>query len=353
MKTPMRLIAASLFATAVLAAPAYAVEDDSAQLREQAAALISTHTMIASDTPGIELYLRNKRPKGLVATQERTVLFVHGATYPAETSFDLTLDGLSWMEYIAAQGWDVWLVDLRGYGRSTRPPEMAQPAADNAPIVTTDVAIRDVAAAVEHILKLRGIPRLNLIGWSWGTTIMAGYAAENNEKVVRLVLYAPVWLRDTPSQLGGNGALGAYREVTKEAANQRWTRGVPEDKLAGLIPEGWFDAWANATWSTDPQSAQSGLLRAPNGVVHDVRTYWMQGRPMYAPEKISVPTLIVGAEWDQDTPPYMAQALFGLLKNAPEKRRVEIGEGTHTVIMEKNRMQLFREVQLFLESPLY
>jgi hypothetical protein len=30
---------------------------------------------------------------------------------------------------------------------------------------------------------------------------------------------------------------------------------------------------------------------------------------------------------------------------------VEIGEGTHTIIMEKNRMQLFREVQRFLEEP--
>jgi hypothetical protein len=28
------------------------------------------------------------------------------------------------------------------------------------------------------------------------------------------------------------------------------------------------------------------------------------------------------------------------------------GEGTHTIIMEKNRMQLFNEVQLFLEEKL-
>jgi hypothetical protein len=47
----------------------------------------------------------------------------------------------------------------------------------------------------------------------------------------------------------------------------------------------------------------------------------------------------------------MSTALFGLLKNAPVKRMVEIGEGTHTVIMEKNRLQLFREVQLFLDEP--
>jgi pimeloyl-ACP methyl ester carboxylesterase len=63
-----------------------------------------------------------------------------------------------------------------------------------------------------------------------------------------------------------------------------------------------------------------------------------------------VPTLLILAEWDQDTPAYMAQALFPLLTNAPRKRYVEIGEGTHTVIMEKNRMQLFREVQMFLDE---
>ena len=28
-----------------------------------------------------------------------------------------------------------------------------------------------------------------------------------------------------------------------------------------------------------------------------------------------------------------------------------IGEGTHTIVMEKNRAQLFREVQAFLEEP--
>jgi len=36
----------------------------------------------------------------------------------------------------------------------------------------------------------------------------------------------------------------------------------------------------------------------------------------------------------------------------PYKRYVEIGEGTHTVIMEKNRMQLFQAVQQFLDEDL-
>jgi hypothetical protein len=64
----------------------------------------------------------------------------------------------------------------------------------------------------------------------------------------------------------------------------------------------------------------------------------------------SVLTNCSKAEWDQDTPAYMAQNLFPKLTGAPYKRYVEIGEGTHTVIMEKNRMNLFREVQLFLDE---
>ena len=96
--------------------------------------------------------------------------------------------------------------------------------------------------------------------------------------------------------------------------------------------------------------SEAGLLRAPNGVIQDVRDYWAAGKAYYDAANIRVPTLLMQAEWDQDTPAYMAQALFPLLKNAPVKRYVEIGEGTHTVIMEKNRMQLFREVQMFLDE---
>lgn len=341
-----RLAAAALFAIAFATAWA----DDGA-VREAAKKLVTEHVMIDSDTPGIRLYLRNKRLPGLKVAAQRTLLYVHGATYPSETAFDLPLDGLSWMDYIAAHGWDVWLVDLRGYGRSTRPPEMDQPPEANPPIVTTDVAIRDVSAAVNFILRRRGVDRLALLGWSWGTTIMAGYTASNNDTVHRLVLYAPLWLRTTPSQIGsGSGPLGAYRTVTRDAARKRWLAGVPEDKVATLIPAGWFEQWAEATWATDPKSQESGLLRAPNGVIQDSRNYWMQGKPLYDPAQIRVPTLIVHAEWDQDTPLYMAQAVFERLANAPYRRWVEIGEGTHTVIMEKNRRQLFREVQLFLDE---
>jgi len=46
----------------------------------------------------------------------------------------------------------------------------------------------------------------------------------------------------------------------------------------------------------------------------------------------------------------MLYAYFEKLVNTPYKRYVQIGEGTHTVIMEKNRMQLFQAVQQFLDE---
>jgi esterase/lipase len=58
----------------------------------------------------------------------------------------------------------------------------------------------------------------------------------------------------------------------------------------------------------------------------------------------------VQAEWDRDLPPYMAQTLFPLLVNSPSKRYVMLAEGTHTIIMEKNRLQLFEAVQAFLDE---
>jgi pimeloyl-ACP methyl ester carboxylesterase len=221
--------------------------------------------------------------------------------------------------------------------------------------VRGDTAVKDIGTVVDFILARRAIPRLSLIGWSWGTVTMATYTTQNPGKVERLVLYAPGWIRQTASLAGlqaGTGALGAYRTVTREQAMTRWMTGVPEDKKASLIPAGWFDAWSNATWATDRDGAKMNppVIRAPNGVLQDSNDYWSAGKPYYDPAKITVPTLLVQAEWDRDLPPSMAQALFPLLVNSPGKRYVMLAEGTHTILMEKNRLKLFEAVQAFLDE---
>jgi len=51
----------------------------------------------------------------------RVVLFIHGAGTPAEVAFDLQYQDYSWMEYLARTGFDVFAMDMTGYGRSARP----------------------------------------------------------------------------------------------------------------------------------------------------------------------------------------------------------------------------------------
>jgi pimeloyl-ACP methyl ester carboxylesterase len=325
----------------------------------KSAKIETTDTMIPSGDPGVELFVRNKHPAGKQNfSAEKILLFVHGATYPAETAFDLPIEGVSMMDLIAARGYDVYLVDVRGYGRSTRPAEMSQPPAANKPIVSTKVAAHDLGAAVDFILKKRRVAKINVMGWSWGTSIAGLYTTENNNRVNRLVLYAPQWIRTEPRAPAAADAppLGAYRLVSKDSARERWLKGVPEDKKADLIPSGVFDAWANATWATDPEASKQNppMLRAPNGVAEDGANYWSAGKALYDPGKITVPTLILHAEWDADLPSYLAQGYFAQLKNTPYKRLIELSEGTHTVMMEKNRMQFFRELMGFLdeEKPL-
>jgi pimeloyl-ACP methyl ester carboxylesterase len=315
--------------------------------------------MIPSGDAGVQLFVRNKHPAGKENfSADKILLFVHGATYPAETAFDLPIEGASMMDLIAGRGYDVYLVDIRGYGRSTRPDEMSEPPAANKPIVSTKVAAHDLGAAVDYILKKRSVAKINVMGWSWGTSIAGMYTSENNNKVNRLVLYAPQWIRTEPPAPAAAKAppLGAYRLVSKESARARWLKGVSEEKQADLIPPGVFDAWADAAWATDPEASKQNppMLRAPNGVVEDSMNYWSAGKAQYDPGKITVPTFLLHAEWDADLPSYLAQGYFAQLKNAPYKRLVELSEGTHTVMMEKNRMQFFHELMGFLdeEKPL-
>ena len=184
---------------------------------------------------GEQIFVRNKRPEGVQTFKsDRIAIMMHGATYPGVSTFDLPVAGKSWMDYMAERGFDVYALDLPGYGRSTRPAAMDLPADQNPPLMRGTEAVKAIGAVVDHVLKRRGVEKVNLIGHSWGTTLCATYTTENQAKVERLVLYAPVWLRATPSPHQVQAKLGAYRVVTREQTLARWLSGVPEDKKASL-----------------------------------------------------------------------------------------------------------------------
>ncbi|WP_342726441.1 alpha/beta hydrolase [Bradyrhizobium sp. B097] len=304
--------------------------------------LVTQDYHVASATPGVQIFLRNKHPKDLATFDaSRTVLYVHGSTQPSETVFDLALGQGSWADYIASHGYDVWLVDVRGYGGSTPPTDQSKPFA------TTREGVEDFGAAVNHILAQRKISKLQLIGWSWGTLIAGSYAAAQPQHVAGLVLLAPPWL----SSSGGKIPEAAWQEWTVDAVLKRLQTGVPNGQAEAIFPPASKKIWEQALLSAQPDAKAHNppRFRSPTGVVADGAEYWSVNKAIYDPGKISAPTLIIRGEWDELTPLSQSQALFALLRNAAVRHLIEIPRATHFVEVETGRDALFREVQSFLD----
>src|SRR5215813_10511056 len=97
---------------------------------------IDHYVRVTSTVPAIagqpaQLYVRERvLAGGALRTSsfgDRVVLFVHGAGTPAEVAFDVPYQDYSWMAFLARAGFDVFSVDMTGYGRSTRPAPMNDP----------------------------------------------------------------------------------------------------------------------------------------------------------------------------------------------------------------------------------
>lgn len=315
--------------------------------------IVTEEFRVSTKDDGVQLYLRNKHfYEYYDASPEKTVLFVHGATFPGSATFDLQLDGVSWMDWMAKRGYDVYSVDLRGYGRSSRPAAMGQPAEANPPQVDSAQALEDLSRAINFIASRRNLERINLVGWSWGATLTGAYAAKASQRVERLVLYSPQWLREEAPPAELEKKLGAWRAVPLAGLRERWVKDVPERDQRELAPQSWSDALVAALKAADPDGAamKQPSLKAPNGAVADVFKFWSAGQPVWKPQRVSVPTLVVQGEWDRDTPPEMGLGVFANLTTAPQRRYLLLSGGTHLMMMERNRLQLFRAVQGFLEE---
>jgi pimeloyl-ACP methyl ester carboxylesterase len=334
--------------------------------------LICEDLYVPSEPSDVQIHLRHKFLSPEVTRDNRAVtIFVHGATFSGVSAFDAPLRGGSWLDFAATHGHDVYAIDVRGYGLSSRLPIDVEAGWANRPYARTPEAILDLSAAVDFVLARTGVECVNLVGWSWGTAICAGYTSRNNSKVRRLVMYAPVWTMQPPLETAlplslaakiWMSALGplfastfsSYREVTLDEIRRRWFRGVDTSTAEVLCPEGELEAWWYHVLSTDPFGASRTppVLFAPNGVLADLAEYWAAGVPTYEPRNIRVPVLTILGEWDVDTPLRMAHELFGRLTGAPYKRLEVLGEGTHSMCLEVNRFDLYRRVEHFLSTSL-
>ena len=302
-------------------------------------------TVPAIDGQITQIYVREVvlAGNGLRAgTPDRVVLFVHGAGTPAEVAFDVPFEDYSWMAYLAHAGFDVFSMDVTGYGRSTRPAPMNDPCnlagaacppsyGQNMTTLASDW--NDIGTVVDHLLALRHVPQVSLVGWSQGGPRAGGYTSQHPEKVKKLILLAPAYNRAAagtrPAQVPANGA--AFNTQSRAEFDANWNRqvGCPaqyDPKASDAVWSAMLESDAvGATWGT-------GVRRAPQ------ETSW--GWTQAVAAKMTTPTLAVSGAHDKQVLPQRVQEFVADL-GSKEKVFADLGCSSHNALWEKNHLALF------------
>ncbi len=304
----------------------------------------------------IDLFVRERVQEKIVkagkAEPGTVALFVHGGYSPSTLAFDVPYRDYSWMEFLARAGFDVFAMDMTGYGRSGRPmmddPCNLDPkqqdlliprnlAAKCAPkypfeLVNSDSETADIDAVVDFIRKLRGVDKITLIGWSGGGIRTGTYTSRHPEKIEKLIIQASSnYNRQNPDEPPPTlPRPGAPMTIQTRAVgiDKRWTSLA---KSADQIEPGMPEYIWNLNVAHDPVGATWG----PGGLRAPTRTYW--GWNAKSAAKIKVPTLIMAGE--QDDLITSNRELFADL-GAEKKVFLAIACATHFAVWEKHRRVL-------------
>jgi pimeloyl-ACP methyl ester carboxylesterase len=321
---------------------------------------IDHYVRVKSSAPSISgqmatIYVRERIvARNLQRGSSGVILFVHGAGTPAEVAFDVPYSDYSWMAYLANAGFDVFSMDVEGYGRSTRPTVMNDPCnlarAQQAQFVPSLIAApcppsfqgpattitsdwNDIGAVVEYLRALRHVEKLNLAGWSQGGPRAGGYSAQHPEQVQRLVLLAPAYARTGPD---GAPAVRADAVVFNTQSQKEFDANW--DRQVGCADQ-YNKSVSHAVWSdmvaSDPvgNTWGAGVRRAP--------TVPSWGFNKDVVSKNQTPTLMVSGVHDKQVPQARVREYYEDLAS-PAKVFVDLACSSHNAIWEKNHLLLFQ-----------
>ncbi|MBI2688912.1 MAG: alpha/beta fold hydrolase [Acidobacteria bacterium] len=328
--------------------------DDSGRLLrlDHYVAVKSAVPAIAGQTA--QIYVREVVMAGASARStkpDRVVLFVHGAGTPAEVAFDVPYQDYSWMAFLARAGYDVFSMDMTGYGRSTRPLAMNDPcnlavneqkalfggacaASYGQQMTTLPSDWNDIGAVVDHLRANRHVEKVSLIGWSLGGPRAGGYAAYHADKVSKLVLLAPAYRRSAPAEppVKVPAPGPAFGSQSRADFDSNWDRqiGCPEQVDPMAREAVWKDMLAS-----DPQGATwgPGVRRAP------LVTTWGWNESVTG--RMQIPALLIAAAHDKQVPAAGVKTLYDDMA-AKQKVFVDLACASHNALWERNHLLLFR-----------
>jgi len=334
---------------------------------------VDHYVKVKSTVPAIvgeatQIYVREVSHPGTVLRSAslagKVVLFVHGAGTPAEVAFDVPYQDYSWMAYLANAGYDVFAMDMTGYGRSTRPAPMNDPCNLSEPqqmalipgtlaapckatyprnMTTLASDWNDIEAVVDHLRALRHVEKVSLVGWSLGGPRAGGYATRNPGKVDKLILLSPGYNRNggiNPPASVPTTPETVFNTQSRADLDANWDRQVscPGQVDMAARESVWAEMLASdpvgATWGT-------GVRRAPLVA----QGGWGQEQAA----KTTAPALLIGAQLDVQVTPERVRQLYTDI-GSKEKIFLDLACSSHNSLWEKNHLLLFQASLEFLSK---
>ena len=292
----------------------------------------------------------------------RNLILLHGGGLGGLPSFDLPVAGYSLAADFAKRGFRVFVMDVRGWGSSTKPLEMDQPPQNSAPLVSTKEAADDIETVVGWVVR-RTHKKTALLGWASGGHWACAYASRGPAALSAIILLntlysvnAPWELRpsmqekENPEQFHRHA--GGYRIVDRSGLLRRWDASIPSADKTEWCDPAVADAYVWQTLGTDPTASTRNppSVRIPIGYQVDAFNLSL-GRPLFAAKDIRVPVLIERGELDFWSRPADLSALARDLINSPKVRTVMIKGGTHYLFLDRpehGMSQFVSEVLNFL-----
>ncbi len=330
--------------------------------RASSRAEVTRTELTVESEPGVHIAVRE------VALAEGmsggAVVLVHGAGAGGVASFDNPVPGYSLAEDLARAGYATYVLDVRGWGRSSRPAALDGPRDASPAAVTSEEAVRDVAAAVE-LARARGHRTIAVLGWATGGHWAGMFAATHPDGLTHLIMLNALYGVDAPWSLragleveGSPGvlspSLGAYTLRDEQSLLTTWNRNIPIDDKAAWRDPGVATAYVELTLGADPTSSsrQPRSARVPAGPLAD--SYALsKGIKLWEARDVRAQTMIVRGSLDFWSRPQDVAALKGELSDAGRVEVLELPDSTHFLFLDRpehGRARFVEAVLAFLGS---
>ncbi len=298
-------------------------------------------------------------------SQKIPLLLLHGGGGAGVASFDVDVPGYSVAEDLARAGHPVYLMDVRGFGDSTKPPGLENASPDAEPQTSAEEAVKDIDAAIDQIRRRNKVKKVAVFGWASGGHWLGLYASKNKRKVSHLVMLNAIYGVNAPwdlreafedkERLGTfNTKAGAFRLANAKGLVASWENAIPienkdewrDPQVAKFYVEKTLASDSTANTRTPPS------VRIPRAFQREAFDMSL-GKKLFDAADIRVPTSVIRGELDHWSRPEDILALEKELTNAPRTKFVIIPNATHFVFIdrpERGRSRLIQEITSFLQT---